>query len=151
MENKIINGGAGSGDFDHAGRPGKIGGSEPAGTGRQGKYEDNKQTHLFDKEHIIKKEQRKILVDAREKLKDIKEFRKAYLDYFDSSDEEIEQKYIEQGKKVEKLFENTNIKTDDFDDEEKEENLKIIDKKIKELEETIRANNSLYKHEFIEY
>ena len=37
------------------------------------------------------------------------------------------------------------------DHEEKEENLKIIDKKIKELEETIRANNSLYKHEYIEY
>ena len=145
----IQNGGEGSGDFDHAGRPGEVGGSEPAGTGRKGKYDDNKQTHLFDKDHIIKKEQRKILVDAREKLKNIKDFRKAYLDYFESSDEDIEHKYIEQGKKVEKLFENTNIKTDDFDDEEKEENLKIIDKKIKELEETIRANNSIERKENI--
>lgn len=145
----VQNGGEGSGDFDHAGRPGEVGGSEPAGTGRKGKYDDNKQTHLFDKDHIIKKEQRKILVDAREKLKDIKEFRKAYLDYFESSDEDIEHKYIEQGKKVEKLFENTNIKTDDFDDKEKEENLKIIDKKIKELEETIRANNSIERKDKI--
>ena len=145
----IQNGGEGSGDFDHAGRLGEVGGSEPAGTGRKGKYDDNKQTHLFDKDHIIKKEQRKILVDAREKLKNIKDFRKAYLDYFESSEEDIEHKYIEQGKKVEKLFENTNIKTDDFDDEEKEENLKIIDKKIKELEETIRANNSIERKENI--
>lgn len=38
----IDNGGAGSGDFDHAGRPGEVGGSEPAGTGRKGKYEGGK-------------------------------------------------------------------------------------------------------------
>lgn len=36
------NGGPGSGDFDHAGRPGLVGGSEPAGTGRNGKYEGDK-------------------------------------------------------------------------------------------------------------
>lgn len=39
---EIENGGPGSGDFDHAGRPGLVGGSEPAGTGRNGKYEDGK-------------------------------------------------------------------------------------------------------------
>lgn len=37
--NCVFNGGAGSGDFDHAGRPTLVGGSEPAGTGRNGKYE----------------------------------------------------------------------------------------------------------------
>lgn len=37
--NYVFNGGAGSGDFDHAGRPTLIGGSEPAGTGRNGKYD----------------------------------------------------------------------------------------------------------------
>lgn len=39
---ELENGGAGSGDFDHAGRPGEVGGSEPAGTGRNGKYEGGK-------------------------------------------------------------------------------------------------------------
>lgn len=44
MEDLIVeNGGAGSGDFDHAGRPPEVGGSEPAGTGRKGKYKDGKQ------------------------------------------------------------------------------------------------------------
>lgn len=39
----VENGGEGSGDFDHAGRPPEVGGSEPAGTGRKGKYKDGKQ------------------------------------------------------------------------------------------------------------
>lgn len=38
----IDNGGAGSGDFNHAGRPGEVGESEPAGTGRGGKYSNGK-------------------------------------------------------------------------------------------------------------
>lgn len=39
----VENGGEGSGDLDHAGRPPEVGGSEPAGTGRKGKYKDGKQ------------------------------------------------------------------------------------------------------------
>lgn len=39
----IENGGEGSGDFDHAGRPPEVGGSEPAGTGRKGKYKGGEQ------------------------------------------------------------------------------------------------------------
>lgn len=61
MEEKtLFNGGEGSGDFDHAGRPGEVGGSEPAGTGRGGKYTKSggqnwvgakpKQGKLFDEE-----------------------------------------------------------------------------------------------------
>lgn len=39
----VENGGEGSGDFDHAGRPPEVGGSEPARTGRKGKYRDGVQ------------------------------------------------------------------------------------------------------------
>lgn len=42
VHKEILNGGEGSGDFDHAGRIGIVGGSEPAGTGRKGKYKDGK-------------------------------------------------------------------------------------------------------------
>lgn len=59
-EETLLNGGEGSGDFDHAGRPGEVGGSEPAGTGRGGKYTKSggqnwvgakpKQGKLFDEE-----------------------------------------------------------------------------------------------------
>lgn len=59
-EETLLNGGEGSGDFDHAGRPGEVGGSEPAGTGREGKYTKSggqnwvgakpKQGKLFDEE-----------------------------------------------------------------------------------------------------
>ena len=42
---EIENGGPGSGDFDHAGRPGLVGGSEPAGTGRGGKYTESGKKH----------------------------------------------------------------------------------------------------------
>lgn len=41
---KVNNGGVSSGDFGHAGRPGFVGGSEPAGTGRQGKYDEKYQS-----------------------------------------------------------------------------------------------------------
>lgn len=47
--NNVFNGGEGSGDFDHAGRPPKVGGSEPAGTGRKGKYKDGKQQWIGKK------------------------------------------------------------------------------------------------------
>lgn len=65
----IANGGDGSGDFDHAGRPGEVGGSEPAGTGRGGKYsKDGKrnwvgakpqQKSLFNEEDEQKEEDNK--------------------------------------------------------------------------------------------
>lgn len=141
-EETLLNGGEGSGDFDHAGRPGKVGGSEPAGTGRDGKYNKERQMRLIDDDGIIKKELKKSIKDAKEKLKNLKDFREAYLEYFKSSDEDVEKKYIETGKKVEKLLEDTEIKTDNFDDEEKNKNLKIIDKKIKKLQEIIGINNT---------
>lgn len=37
--NCVFNGGAGSGDLDHAGKTTLVGGNEPAGTGRNGKYD----------------------------------------------------------------------------------------------------------------
>ncbi len=74
-EETLLNGGEGSGDFDHAGRPGEVGGSEPAGTGREGKYTKSgaknwvgkkpEQKKLFDEED--KKEDKKYKVDKRYK------------------------------------------------------------------------------------
>lgn len=49
LEKMVKNGGEGSGDFDHAGRPGEVGGSEPAGTGRKGKYDNVKKETSKDK------------------------------------------------------------------------------------------------------
>jgi hypothetical protein len=55
----VNNGGAGSGDFDHAGRPGLVGGSEEAGTGRKGKYEKGGVGHIRRTAEPAKKEETK--------------------------------------------------------------------------------------------
>lgn len=59
----IDNGGAGSGDFDHAGRPGEVGGSEPAGTGRNGKYEGGK------RQWVGAKPQQKTLLEEKKETR----------------------------------------------------------------------------------
>ena len=73
---EIENGGPGSGDFDHAGRPGLVGGSEPAGTGRNGKYEDGKKHWVG-----AKPKQQKLDFDGKkeEKKSNFKEYTKALL------------------------------------------------------------------------
>lgn len=65
IENTINNGGDGSGDFDHAGRPGKVGGSEPAGTGRNGKYDnkDDKTTTSTTKQADKKEDNQNKILD----------------------------------------------------------------------------------------
>lgn len=59
LEEMVKNGGEGSGDFDHAGRPGEVGGSEPAGTGRKGKYDKKENKQETKKETTIIETQKK--------------------------------------------------------------------------------------------
>lgn len=93
---EIENGGPGSGDFDHAGRPGLVGGSEPSGTGRNGKYEDGKKHWIgakprqqkldFDgKKEEKKKEEKKTQEStketSKEKQDELKQKARSFGDY----------------------------------------------------------------------
>ena len=64
VHKEILNGGEGSGDFDHAGRIGIVGGSEPAGTGRKGKYKDGKRQWVGAKSETKKE---KVEKETKEK------------------------------------------------------------------------------------
>ena len=74
VNTSIDNGGVGSGDFNHAGRPGEVGGSEPAGTGRGGKYSDGKRNWVGAKPD--KTEQKPKEENKQEKAEPEKEERK---------------------------------------------------------------------------
>ncbi len=76
VNTSIDNGGAGSGDFDHAGRPGEVGGSEPAGTGRGGKIKEQREIKnslddiisFYDYNDVKEEEREMALLDELKKL-----------------------------------------------------------------------------------
>ena len=53
--NCVFNGGAGSGDLDHAGKTILVGGNEPAGTGRNGKYDLENSSVIYSDNDDYKK------------------------------------------------------------------------------------------------
>lgn len=183
MENKIINGGAGSGDFGHAGREGLVGGSEPIESREKRGFGKYKQTEKSEEKHLIPKitpvepsrptynpppvkepdrnpkkhnddDFEKILQPLLnpEKQKTSEDLRKEFRKYQD----EIFEKH-KKGVLTDKEHQEYLKRSKDFNNAYKKLITRENNKKYREMAEQMKlfngkkANNSLYKHEFIEY
>lgn len=140
----VKNGGEGSGDFDHAGRPGLVGGSEPTESREKRGFKSKSERKEVKKEEstkikeVSREDAEKEIERLREKMQkfrskgDMNEYRNMISKYFALVEAYTGKKTPEEYKKVHGI----EIKDSD---------------RVKIKEEKMKANNSLYKHEYIEY
>lgn len=178
MENKIINGGAGSGDFGHAGREGLVGGSEPVESRKkrgfkskserkevkkeesknkyhnfleykinESWYKNAKQDYGVDGKLLdtsLKDDTLTIKWEEKEPNKDKKQYKMEIPYASDYSNEQLYAIWQDQSLEVEEITDKKSTKEVKKEEkQERAEQMRLFNGK--------KANNSLYKHEFIEY
>lgn len=151
-DDMIENGGPGSGDFDHAGRPPEVGGSEPAGTGRKGKYKDGKQQWTGKKteekaDKASKESQDKEDTNETKEINRDIEYSKKQIKHWETLIKEKQTQRDSAKTKLEKLKIGDSIDTliDNLHREEK--NLKHSEKKLQDYKEKADKSTSEGKGE----
>ena len=127
----VKNGGEGSGDFGHAGNPPHVGGSEPVGSRHARGFKSKSER----KE--VKKEENKDKLDIKKTTVTTKAGKKREIEYVESVPDGFKEL---KGATTAPLGYTwyTNGKS-------------ILDKSRKNILVKDKANNSIYKHEYIEY